>query len=243
MDLRGIWESILDIIYPMDVRCVICDIRRDDILSHGVCPSCQDRLPFIEPPVCPKCGKMMLADDTLCSDCQQITHFFYKGISIFEYSTEVKRLIHRYKYGGERFLSIPMIHWMSEGLIKYQWDFDLIVPVPLHPTRQRERGFNQASLLARGLSQNTGVPLADRSLVRIKNTPHQARLSREIRHQNLIGAFKIRDKSSTIFQGKTVLLVDDVYTTGNTVDQCTRVLLEGGAEKVYVITLASGANI
>ena len=244
MKLQGTWDLFLDIVYPRDIRCDICSAKRDDILNHGVCEDCESRLPFIEPPVCPKCGKMMLADNKLCSDCEKISHAFYKGISIFEFSAEVKRLIHRYKYKGEKQLSIPMIHWMTEALKYCRWDFDTIVSVPLYPTRERERGFNQAGLLAKGLSGNMGVVLANKTLFRVKDTPHQARLGRQERLQNLMDAFEVRkmNDSSKVFQGKTILLVDDVYTTGSTVDQCARVLLESGAKGVYVITLATGSN-
>jgi len=249
MDLWGIWESFLDIVYPMDVRCLVCKEKRQDTLSHGVCRMCEESLPFIEPPSCPKCGKMMLADDTLCSDCARADHAFHKGLSVFEYGTEVKDLIYRYKYRGEKYLSNPMIHWMTRCLESCDWDFDVIVPVPLHPIREKQRGFNQADLLARGLSRNTGIPLMDKSLIRIRNTPQQARLSGHERRRNLMGAFRIREsgkgpgKRPRAFEGRTVLLVDDVYTTGNTADQCSRVLLGAGAGRVYIITLAIGSSL
>lgn len=245
MNLQEAWQAFLDIIYPTDIRCFICCVKREDMLSYGICELCESNLPFIEPPVCTKCGKMMLIEDTLCLDCQDTSYAFYKGISIFEFSTEVKRLIHRYKYKREKYLSTPMIHWMTEGLKLYRWDFDLIVPVPLHPNRQRQRGFNQAELLARGLSKNTGVPLVSHGLLRIRNTPQQARLDKEQRQKNLEGAFEIsqRHKSLKTFHNKTILLVDDVYTTGSTAHQCAKVLLAGGADRVYVITLAMGSNL
>lgn len=235
-------------VYPTDVRCLVCDNKRQDILAHGVCRMCEASLPFIEPPRCPKCGKMMLADDTLCSDCARADHAFYRGISVFEFGTEVKDLIYRYKYRGEKYLSTPMIHWMTGGLESIGWDFDVIVPVPLHPIREKQRGFNQSRLLAKGISENIGVPLMDKSLIRIKNTPQQARLSGHERRKNLMGAFQVKELKNgpggpDIFEEKTVLLVDDVYTTGSTADQCARVLLGSGAKRVYIITLATGTNL
>ena len=244
MDLLSIWESFLDIVYPMDVKCLVCDSKRQDILAHGVCRICEESLPFIEPPSCPKCGKMMLADNTLCGDCAQADHAFHRGISVFEYGAEVKDLIYRYKYRREKYLSNPMVHWMTKRLESCDWDLDVIVPVPLHPIREKQRGFNQADLLARGLSKNTGIPLMDKSLIRIKNTPQQARLSGHERRRNL----RVPSDSG-IRQGPRVLkagpslLVDDVYTTGTTADQCARVLLEGGAGRVYIITLAIGSSL
>ena len=243
MDLQTLWQSFLDIVYPTDIRCLICNAKREEMSGYGICKICESHLPFIEPPVCTKCGKMMI-EESLCLDCQQSDHAFYRGISIFEFNAEVRRLIHRYKYKQEKYLSTPMIHWMTEGLKVYKWDFDLIVPVPLHPIRERKRGFNQADLLARGLSKSTGVPLVNQGLLRIKNTPQQAKLSKEQRQRNLRDAFIIseRAKSLKTFHNKTILLVDDVYTTGSTANQCASELLAGGADRVYVITLATGSN-
>lgn len=241
---RGIWERFLDIIYPTDIRCIICNEKNNDMNRHGICKACESSLPFITPPNCLRCGKSILYHGEICSDCIHIDHAFSEGMSIFEFNTEVKELIHRYKYRGQKYLSKVMIEWMAEGLNSKQWDFQAIVPVPLHPTRQRQRGFNQAELLARGLGRKTGVPLADNVLLRVKNTPHQTRLNRDERQENLMNAFEIRshDMGPKAFQDKCILLVDDVYTTGSTAHQCSRVLLENGAEKVYVITLAIGTD-
>ena len=192
MDLLSIWESFLDIVYPMDVKCLVCDSKRQDILAHGVCRICEESLPFIEPPSCPKCGKMMLADNTLCSDCAQADHTFHRGISVFEYGAEVKDLIYRYKYRREKYLSNPMVHWMTKRLESCDWDLDVIVPVPLHPIREKQRGFNQADLLARGLSKIPD-PLDGQKSYKDQNTPQQARLSGHERRRNLRGAFRIRE--------------------------------------------------
>ena len=138
-----------------------------------------------------------------------------------------------------------MVHWMTKRLESCDWDLDVIVPVPLHPIREKQRGFNQADLLARGLSKNTGIPLMNKSLIRIKILPSRQGSAAMRGRRNLRGAFRIREsgKGPRVFEGRTVLLVDDVYTTGTTADQCARVLLEGGAGRVYIITLAIGSSL
>ena len=177
---------VLDIVYPMDVKCLVCDSKRQDILAHGVCRICEESS-LHRASKLSKMRKMMLADNTLCGDCARRIMPSIGNIR-FEYGAEVKDLIYRYKYRREKYLSNPMVHWMTKRLESCDWDLDVIVPVPLHPIREKQRGFNQADLLARGLSKNTGIPLMNKSLIRIKNTPQQARLSGHERRRNLRGA-------------------------------------------------------
>lgn len=117
-------------------------------------------------------------------------------------------------------------------------NIDLIVPVPLHRSRKAERGYNQAELLAKYLSSKLGIPLNSRNLIRTKATKIQNKLSRHEREQNLKDAFIIRQ--SNVFKDKRILLVDDIFTTGATVNECSRILMECGVKEVYVITIATG---
>jgi len=240
MDWWAFKEAILDIIYPVNIRCLLCGSRKEELMPGGECRSCQDSLPFIVPPACPKCGKPVLVDGETCPDCLHGYHPYYQAMSILEYRRGVPELIHRYKYQRERILAKPMIEWMTQGVKMKGWHFDIIVPVPLHPKRRRERGFNQAAILAQGIGRNLSKPVICDNLIRVKDTPTQVALDRQNRMANLQGAFKVREPKS--FKDKTVLLVDDVYTTGATVDQCTRIILGAGADKIYVLTLATGRN-
>ncbi|NLJ40363.1 MAG: ComF family protein [Clostridiales bacterium] len=245
MALFKVWESFLDIIYPMDIRCILCNETGEGITNYGICKACLGDLPFIQPPYCGKCGKTVTRQGELCPDCRDSNHPYKEGLAIFEYRDGIRDLIHRYKYGGEKYLSMPMSRWMTKGLKTRNWSFDFVVPVPLHPARLRERGFNQSQLLASRISRDAGVPLLDKGILRIKNTPHQTKLNRQERLQNLKDAFAVREKDRALgtIQGKTLLLVDDVYTTGSTVGKCTDILLENGAADVYVITLAAGTYV
>ena len=191
-------------------------------------------------PICPKCGKPVLVEGEICPDCEHVYHPYRQAMAILEYRRGVPELVHRFKYQGERILSKPMIEWMTQGVKIKGLDFDVIAPVPLHPKKERKRGFNQAALLAEGIGRNLKKQVLHNNLVRIIDTHTQANLDKHARIANLQGAFQVLEASQ--FKDKIVLLVDDVYTTGATADQCSRVILGAGAREVFVLTLATGRN-
>jgi ComF family protein len=159
-----------------------------------------------------------------------------RALAAFEGSLQVA--IHRWKYEGKTHLTPFFSEWMAEGLNRY-WELtslDLLIPVPLHPQRLRERGFNQALLLTKELSHRTGIPYLKAILKKKKPTLPQVNLGGVEREKGLRGAFHVTEKEELL--GKSVLLVDDVYTTGATVNECSKVLVKGGAERVDILTLA-----
>jgi len=159
-----------------------------------------------------------------------------RALGAFEGSLQAA--IHRWKYEGKTHLTPFFAEWMAEGLNRY-WEphsLDLLIAVPLHPRRLKERGFNQAFLLAKELSRRTGIPSLKTILRKDKPTLPQVDLSGAEREKGLRGAFLVVEKKELL--GKSVLLVDDVYTTGATVNECSKVLVKGGARKVDVLTLA-----
>ena len=147
-------------------------------------------------------------------------------------------MVLKYKYSSNPYLSYPAINRLiNTGEEEYCWsDYDLIIPVPLHPRKARERGFNQSGVLSAGLSRRTGISLSKRALVRTRYTKTQTRLSRKDRQENVEGAFRL--SAGADLNGKSVILVDDVYTTGATVNECAKVLIAAGVVKVDVLTLA-----
>ena len=238
LNLSTIKEAILDILYPQNITCILCRQRARDIDDKGLCRACADTLPIIAPPVCPKCGRPV-EEEGVCVDCAYMHYHFDRAISVLHYTPEVRQLIHRFKYGGISYLSRTLGRWMAQAYKqRCDWELDIILPVPLHPRRQRQRGFNQSALLARELGRYIDVPVKENVLIRKKYTPAQAGLSKFQRMQNLRGAFEVREPETV--RGKSILLVDDVFTTGSTVNECSMVLLQAGAQRVYVITLATG---
>ena len=154
------------------------------------------------------------------------------------YDGSLQDAIHRWKYQGKIALTSFFGEWMTERLYHY-WDpnfFDLLIPVPLHPRRLRERGFNQALLLVKELSRRTGIPYGKKILQKGRPTVPQVNLNGVEREKEVRGAFHLIGEEEV--EGKSILLVDDVYTTGSTVNECSKVLLAAGAERVDVLTLA-----
>jgi len=154
------------------------------------------------------------------------------------YEGSLQEAIHHWKYEGKTNLTPFFAEWMAEGVERY-WEpdfFDLLIPVPLHPQRLRERGFNQALLLVKELSWRTGIPYRKTILQKKKPTIPQVNLSGAEREKGLRGAFHVTGKEELV--GKSILLVDDVYTTGATANECSKVFSRGGAKRVDVLTLA-----
>jgi ComF family protein len=164
--------------------------------------------------------------------------YFTMARALGAFEGSLQAAIHRWKYEGKTHLTSFFAEWMAEGLNRY-WELhslDLLIPVPLHPQRLRERGFNQALLLVKELSRRTDTPYLKTILKKRKPTLPQVNLTGVEREKGLRGAFHVTEKEE--LSGKSVLLVDDVYTTGATVNECSKVLVRGGAKKVNVLTLA-----
>lgn len=150
----------------------------------------------------------------------------------------LRQVVQKFKYGRKVSLGKPLGRLLARGAAEFitQWPIDVIMPVPLHPKRLRWRGFNQSLLLARQISRTYGTPTEPFMLRRVKETPPQTQLTEDERRKNMRGAFALHGEKS--LKDKTVLLVDDIYTSGATVNECSQTLRRGGAKEVYVLTLA-----
>lgn len=221
-------------------QCPCCE-RFSEEGKQGFCSNCLSQIRWIEPPFCSICGIPFISREVETHPCGAcVTHRKYftiaRALGAFEGS--LQEAIHRWKYEGKTYLTPFFASWMAEGLNRY-WEpgsLDLLIPVPLHTRRLRERGFNQALLLAKDLSRRTGIPYRKTILQKKKSTIPQVNLSRAEREKGLSGTFHVIEKEE--LSGLSVLLIDDVYTTGATVNECSKVLLKGGAERVDVLTLA-----
>jgi len=226
-------------LYPP--RCEYCaaQIGSRDYL----CASCREKARRIEPPFCQTCSAPFEGDITqefTCANCHDRHFHFTHAVSCFLSRGVVRELIHRFKYGGEFHLRHPLADWLAETMhderIARQ-RMDLLVPVPLHARRIREREFNQAEVLARLVAARGGAPALD-CLRRVRYTTTQTRFDRVERMENLRNAFEMRQTANV--RGMHLVLVDDVLTTGSTLDECARVLLCAGAASVRAITVARG---
>ncbi len=240
--IRRISDGILNLLYPE--RCIVCSApvaRRQDC---GVCEPCWDKALRLEivPPWCPSCGipfQSFNADsEHLCGDCMLDMPPFSGARSFGYYRAELSRLVQGLKFQGKRNLSGLLSPLMAQTFVR-SWDrgqIDLIVPIPLHPRRRRERGFNQAAVLAGTLARLLALPVSAAALVRVHQTLPQVGLTDAERAKNVHHAFGCRNPR--LVARKRILLVDDVMTTGATVRSACGTLLEAGAMRVSVLTLA-----
>jgi len=236
------WLNVgLGFFYPE--ICQLCGEQRATARDGYVCGHCWSHVRFIKPPFCERCGLPFAGDLTTpfeCANCREMELHFSAARSAVAARGAVLEIIHRYKYQRalwfEPFLAGLLLRETVPALRGQDWD--LIVPVPLHPLKQREREFNQAERLAVHLSAATQIPLNNNLLRRVVFTSTQTRLTRQERAANMRGAFALRPGAR--LDGEQVILVDDVFTTGATTSACAQTLLAAGADAVCVWTVARG---
>ncbi|HEX5280824.1 MAG TPA: ComF family protein [Micropepsaceae bacterium] len=236
--VRRIGRALLDTFFPP--LCMSC--RKRVAEPHALCPSCWSAIAFIAGAVCSKCGTPFETDpggETLCGPCHANPHSFDRARSLFKYDDASRGLILGLKH-GDRLDHVPgLTRWLGRTGAELLNNADLIVPVPLHRMRLWKRRYNQAALLAEQLSRWSGKPHVPLLIQRTRPTPSQGEMtSAKARRRNVLGAFKVPPRFRTGVQGKKVLLVDDVFTTGATLDACARALKRAGAARVEVLTLA-----
>ena len=231
----------LGLLYPE--ICQFCRAARATPRESFICAGCRAGVRSIDPPFCSRCGlpfQGAITQEFECADCRQMDWPFSSARAAVAAQGIILEAIHRYKYQRalwlEPFLSELLIHRAAPELQTGQWD--AIVPVPLHPTKLREREFNQAERLARRLGNALGLPVETRLLRRVQPTRTQTQLSRDERLENVRHAFALRPGGAAV--GRRFVVLDDVLTTGATTGACAGVLRRGGARQVCVWTVARG---
>lgn len=218
---------LLNLLFPP--RCVVCRQA-----GTWLCPECVNRLPRLSGPVCPRCGAPS-PRATLCRDCQNAP-LRLEGIrSVSPFRGPIRAAIHYLKYRHARELADPLGELMARYWQQTPLPAEVIVPVPLHFSRLRRRGYNQAALLAWALSHRIGLPMEEDALCRVRATAPQMRLKAADRRRNVEDAFRC---TTDRLGGRRVLLVDDVCTTGTTLEACADALRAGGVREVWALTLA-----
>jgi ComF family protein len=226
--LTNLKKAALDLLFPR--WCIGCG-REGDYL----CESCRRTLSVISPPVCPRCGRPQ-SQGELCPGCVEWQAVIDGIRSPFLFDGLIRRAVHELKYRNLRALASPLAELMYDYLIRNPVPGDILIPVPLHRKRQKERGYNQSALLARELGKLTGLPVEENYLIRRSYILPQARAaSVGERRSNVANAFFCRDGR---LRGRGVILVDDVSTSGSTMDACAGVLKNAGVAGVWGLTLA-----
>ena len=232
--MKRLLNIVADIFYPR--CCPVCQkVLKDQ--RRMICPECEKVLRPIGHPRCYKCGKPIETGE-YCRDCQKHRHVYEQGRGIFVYDGIMRRSVTRYKYYGCReygdFYARAMYRYAQKEL--REWNPDLIVPVPVHRSKERMRGFNQAADLAERIGKILGIPVAEDVIYKSRETRSQKKLDAEERKKNLRNAFR----AAVPVTGLRILVVDDVYTTGSTVEAMAECLLENGAKAVFFVTLCTG---
>src|SRR4051812_27922817 len=234
-------DTAIGFIYPN--ACQLCGAQRATSNEGFVCSRCWQQVRFIKPPFCKRCGlpyRGALTTEFECTNCREMKLHFRSARSAVSASGAVLEVLHRYKYKRalwfEPFLADLLIREALPELRGEKWD--LIVPVPLHPAKKRQREFNQAERLATFLSAAAAIPMDTTILKRVSWTETQTKLSREKRAQNMRNAFTMRKRRK--LNGERILLFDDVFTTGATTNACAAVLRAAGAGEVGIWTVARG---
>lgn len=231
-------QFLVQLLFPR--RCPVCD--EIVVPFHAkICAGCKKQLKLLTPPWCMKCGKKLQEEGEFCRDCRRISHNFVRGRALYEYES-VAPSIYRLKYDKRQ----EYADFFGEEIAYFLVDFirqvnpDALIPVPLHRKRRMKRGYNQAELLANALGRQMNIPVYDKLLLRVKNTAPLKKQNPRERQNNLKKAFIIGQNDVKL---DTIILIDDIYTTGSTVDEATTVLMQHGVKRVYVITLACGAGV
>jgi len=237
--LKEALRDLADVLFPP--RCRSCRTVTEKLTNDLFCGACEEKIQYIRPPLCPTCGAPFPDSegaDHLCGDCLTAPKPFAIARSVAAFEGIMLEAIHAFKYRNKTGMGTGlgmMLTSDSYAGMDLQ-GYTMIMPVPLHIRRLRERGFNQSLLLAKVLSARYAIPLDFVALRRERDTLPQTMMGRKERQANIKGAFGVADKERV--KKQHILLIDDVYTTGSTLAECTRVLLNSGAARVGVLTLA-----
>ena len=262
-------EILKKYVFPEGLYCISCGAIIDGSRTYHLCDECMAGFSWITGEACSLCGKSMGHADArrnislaaanlgnpgrgpeaeiLCHDCMVHPHSFDRGFSCVSYGEKEKQPLMKLKYGGAGYLGETLGKIMYDRLIQALGEeggeipFDTVIPVPVHPKRLALRGYNQAALMGKSLAELLQLPFEAEALRRVKATEKMSGLGAEKRVENLEGAFEITKKGRAL-AGQKILLVDDIYTTGNTADAAAAVLKSAGIDRVYLATFASGSN-
>jgi ComF family protein len=213
--LENYLEALLELIYPSDLHCIVCNKYLLTAEKYSICNTCFEKISFDK-------------------------GIFRGPVAVGVHENPLKKLVYRLKYQDATYLSSVMGRMMVEVYKKEELKVDMLVAVPLHRKKQKQRGYNQACLLAKYMGKKLGIPYIEQNLIRVKDTDVMYNQTREERWKNVEDAFSV--KNPQVIDKKKILLVDDIFTTGATVEACSKVLMRAGAKSVEVMTFTRGVN-
>ena len=232
--ISSLLTGVLDIIFPMQ-----CNLCGNNIETEGMCQVCWKKINWISDPRCEICGApFTVLLNNICAICLEKKPHFDKAISVFEYDDFSKNIIIKFKHYDSTHLTKYISSLMYLASKPYVDEAHIIVPIPIHLSRRLKRKYNQSELIAMEISRASGLPYEPRILKKHKKTLSQEELSAQKRKTNVKGSFSINKFYKDMIKDKEIILVDDVFTTGSTVNECSKILKKNGVKKVTVITLS-----
>ena len=230
-------------LFPASIYCISCGNIIDSTRPYSLCDNCAKSFKWIKGNTCRKCGKPLAQNENgrVCSNCEEVSFRFDFGFACVEYNCS-KQIIHSFKYGGRTYCGVSIAEIMFDRLAGELPETDMVLPIPMFAQKERRRGFNQADVIGSRLADMLNLPYEKHLLKRERDTGAMSRLKQSERAENINGAFGIHPGPASEIKGKRFLLVDDIYTTGSTMDACAGVLKRAGADAVFFIVFAVGSD-
>ncbi len=234
--MKAIIGGIDKVLFPRNIKCLICG--RDLFSKQNIefCEKCKSKLEPIEK-CCVRCGAKLVAEEKYCLNCQNNKMEFDIARGVYLFDGELKNLIHNFKYNNKPYIASTLAYCMADFYSTLDWKVDMVLPVPSSRETLKSRGYNQAELLANKFCELVGLELNTEILLKSKHTKQQANLGFSERQKNLADSFSVDLKFRPVLRGKTILLIDDVITTGSTLSECAKILKKRGAKRVLALAV------
>ncbi len=238
-NLKKVGKYLIDTLFPSDIKCMFCDEELNEKEHNKTCVRCQEILPCINYH-CLRCGAPVSPENIgVCTNCKINNYYFTYSRSVFIYQSSIPNLIHRLKYEQKKHFIPYITDYLVEKYATINLNVDIVTSVPLHLNREKTRGFNQSKLMAEYFANKTGIPYMD-LLDKVVDNVSQTTLNYKDRVENVRDVYKRKKNIRKIIKGKKILIIDDLITTGSTVSEMSKTLMEGGAKECFVLTFAHG---
>lgn len=233
--VKRAFDGLLSAVYPEKVTCDLCGAELTCDTRYSLCAECTAAMPFVRGHACLVCGAPVSDEADYCLRCQARESVFVRNVSPLVYEGKAREAVYALKFGGKKFIAKTLGAMMSDAFLSAGEEGEIIVPVPMSAAEKKKRGFNQSELLAEEIGRRLGIPVLP-ALIKVRDTRPQKELGGKERAENLKGCFAVA--YGDYVAGRKILLVDDVFTTGATANECARTLLKGKARRVSVLTAA-----
>lgn len=250
MDIKKLGGELLDLAYPNSLYCICCKKIIDDSRVYRLCDTCIDEIRWANGRICSRCGKPLseMNPGEVCYNCRENQHEFDRGFTVCEYNEHARSIVFALKYGGRTDIAATIALMMHDKMSMMKenssdrYEYDVVMPVPMYKDKKVKRGFNQAALIAREFAKYENIKCEECYIRRIRASSPMRGLTPLERQSNIRGAFALT-KYAWELENKRILIIDDIYTTGATLDEMTRLLRKVKASVVDIFTFAAGADV